>query len=126
MKVTGGCHCGAVRYAAEVPREVELLDCNCSICRKSGYLHLIVSEADLVLESGADRLVSYRFATGAAEHLFCQACGIKSFYRPRSHPKGWSINFRCLDSGHGLTATIRPFDGDNWESARADLDRPTA
>lgn len=126
MSVTGGCHCGAVRFTVEVPQEVELLDCNCSICRKSGYLHLIVPEADFVLDSGADGLISYRFGTGAAEHLFCAVCGIKSFYRPRSHPEGWSINFRCLDSGHGLTAAIRPFDGNNWESARADLDRPTA
>lgn len=121
MSVTGGCHCGAVRFTAEVPQEVELLDCNCSICRKSGYLHLIVPEADFVLDSGAEGLVSYRFGTGAAEHLFCAVCGIKSCYRPRSHPGSWSVNFRCLDDGHGRTPAVRSFDGLNWDRARAEL-----
>lgn len=62
---------------------------------------------------------SVRFS---AEHLFCKTCGIKSFYQPRSHPRGWSVNFRCLDFGHGIEPRVRQFDGRNWESARAALD----
>ncbi len=124
MKVGGGCHCGAVRFAVEVSPGSELLDCNCSICRRTGYLHLIVSEEQFVLESGRDGLASYRFGSGAAEHLFCRVCGIKSFYRPRSHPRGWSVNFRCLDPGHGLELPARPFDGAEWEAAIARLDAP--
>lgn len=121
MKVTGGCHCGAVRFAAEVPPKVELLDCNCSICRKSGFLHLIVPEEAFALVQGAEALSSYRFGTGAAEHLFCAVCGVKSFYRPRSHPEGWSVNFRCLDEGAEIAFETREFDGAHWDAARARL-----
>jgi hypothetical protein len=122
MTVQGGCHCGAVRFAIEVAAPLELLDCNCSICAKTGYLHLIVPHGDFTLLSGPDALASYRFGSGAAEHLFCKICGIKSFYQPRSHPQAWSVNFRCLDSGHGLTPAIRAFDGQNWETARAAIE----
>jgi hypothetical protein len=122
MTVEGGCHCGAVRFSAEVAAAVELLDCNCSICSKTGFLHLIVPHKDFILRCGAAELVSYRFGSGAAEHLFCGKCGIKSFYQPRSHPESWSVNFRCLDHGHGIEATARPFDGRNWEASRLALD----
>lgn len=121
MRVTGGCHCGAVRFAAEVEPRAELLECNCSLCRHSAYLHLIVPHGRFELLSGEGALTSYRFGTGVAEHLFCRTCGVKSFYQPRSHPMAWSVNFRSLDEGHGLSATARAFDGRNWEQARRDL-----
>jgi hypothetical protein len=117
----GGCHCGAVRFAIRLAPPLELLDCNCSICSKSGLLHLIVAHGDFTLLSGADALTSYRFGSGAAEHLFCRTCGIKSFYQPRSHPGARSVNFRCLDPGHGLEPQVRGFDGQNWDAARAGL-----
>ncbi|MBS0482793.1 MAG: GFA family protein [Proteobacteria bacterium] len=122
MKVAGGCHCGAVRFRAQVPETVEVLDCNCSICDKTGFVHLIVPHSDFVLEGEDAALASYRFGTGAAEHLFCKTCGIKSFYQPRSHPDAWSVNLRCLDPGHGLAARVRAFDGRNWEAARSALE----
>ena len=123
MKITiaGGCHCGAVRFEAESPRRVAVLDCNCSICAKTGFLHLIVPHEDFRLLGDPAALTSYRFGSGQAEHLFCAACGIKSFYQPRSHPEAWSLNYRGLDVGHGLEPTIVPFDGRNWEAARAVL-----
>lgn len=121
MKVRGGCHCGAVRFSAEVPATVELLDCNCSICSRTGYLHMIVPHVDFTLEQGAQALSSYRFGSGAAEHLFCKACGIKSFYQPRSHPDAWSVHFRCLDADALPSVRITPFDGRNWEAAHARL-----
>lgn len=119
--VSGGCHCGAVRFEADVPESVELLDCNCSICRASGFLHLGVPHADFRLLSGEAALTSYRFGSGAADHLFCSVCGVKSFYQPRSHPGEWSVNFHCLDDPSALSVTVRPFDGRNWEQARAEL-----
>jgi hypothetical protein len=121
MSVEGGCHCGAVRFAIQVAPPLELLDCNCSICSKTGYLHLIVPHGDFTLLDGEDMLTSYRFGSEAAEHLFCRTCGIKSFYQPRSHPEAWSVNFRCLDPEHGLEPEIRQFDGQNWEAARTRL-----
>jgi len=121
VRVTGGCHCGAVRFRAEVDAAPEVLECNCSICRHVGLLHLIVPHGAFELLSGREALASYRFGTGAAEHLFCRTCGVKSFYQPRSHPAAWSVNWRSLDDGHGLTPTIRRFDGRNWEAARDEL-----
>lgn len=120
--VTGGCHCGAVRFEAKVREErPEVLDCNCSICSKTGFLHLIVPHEDFELLTGREALQSYRFGSGQAEHLFCRYCGIKSFYQPRSHPEAWSVNLRALDDGHGLDVEIRKFDGRNWEEAKKNL-----
>jgi hypothetical protein len=121
MKVTGGCHCGAVRFEAEFPAElVPALDCNCSVCRMTGFLHIMVPHDQFELLTGRDALVSYRFGTGAAEHLFCGCCGVKSFYQPRSHPDAWSVNANCLDQPVDLA--IEQFDGRNWEAAKAGLD----
>ncbi|MFN3747808.1 MAG: GFA family protein [Sphingorhabdus sp.] len=122
IEASGGCHCGAVRFRFTLPvAEVELLDCNCSICSRTGFLHLIVPHSDFELQTPRDALTSYRFGTGAAEHLFCGTCGVKSFYQPRSHPEAWSVNFHCLDTGHSIVPVIRSFDGQNWENARARL-----
>jgi hypothetical protein len=118
ITISGGCHCGAVRFGAQSPPRPEVLDCNCSICAATGHLHLFVPHADFVLENGADTLSVYRFGSEQAEHFFCSTCGIKSFYQPRSHPGSWSVNLRCLDEGHGLEPVIRFFDGKNWETAK--------
>jgi len=119
MKVKGGCHCSAVRFEANVPLELELLDCNCSKCRKVGFLHLIVPHTHFRLLKGGNVLSEYRFGSGKARHLFCSQCGIKSFYKPRSHPDAWSVNWRALDRTQGLSHRIRYFDGQNWEAAAA-------
>lgn len=121
MKIEGGCHCKKVRFEAEVPQAVEVLDCNCSICSATGFRHLIVPHADFRLLSGEDALTSYRFGTGTANHLFCGTCGIKSFYQPRSHPEAWSVNVNALDDISALEVTARAFDGRNWKQARGEL-----
>jgi hypothetical protein len=118
---TGGCHCGRVRYEVFAPPDLELLDCNCSLCARSGYLHLIVAKDRFRLLSGADDLVEYSFGTHTAKHRFCRHCGVKSFYIPRSHPDGYSVNARCLDPSKIASMKIRPFDGRDWEQARVDL-----
>jgi hypothetical protein len=113
---TGGCHCGRVRFETIAPERLEVSDCNCSICTKSGYLHLIVPKTRFRLLSGAEQLSTYQFNTQTARHLFCKVCGIKSFYVPRSHPDGFSVNARCLDAGTVKELVIRPSDGRNWEA----------
>ena len=120
----GGCHCGAVKYEVEAPEELEVSECNCSICSRSGYLHLIVPKTDFHLISGEDALETYTFGTHRAKHLFCRTCGIKSFYIPRSHPDGISVNVRCLDDAGITSMNIQPFDGKNWEASINKL-RPT-
>jgi hypothetical protein len=116
---TGGCRCGAVRFAVLAPDEVEASECNCSICRKTGYLHLIVEKERFRLTKGDDRITTYSFNTGTAKHQFCSVCGVKSFYVPRSKPDGYSVNLRCLDDGQVRIANIVPFDGQHWEDAFA-------
>lgn len=121
MKVSGGCHCGAIRFEAVVTGPpVQALDCNCSICSMTGFLHIIVPHQQFVLITGRERLASYRFGAGRAEHLFCNHCGVKSFYQPRSHPDSWSINGNCLDEP--IEFAVETFDGRNWEQAKARLD----
>jgi hypothetical protein len=120
-ETTGGCHCGAVHFRVRFANPPELLDCNCSICAKTGFLHLISTAADFTLERGQDALTDYRWGSGTARHLFCRHCGIKSFYVPRSHPDGYSVNWRALDGVDDVVPVIRPYDGRNWEKARADL-----
>ena len=121
MKIEGGCHCKRVRFEAEVPRAVEVLDCNCSICAATGFRHLMVPHSDFRLLRGEEALVSYRFGTGSANHLFCGTCGVKSFYQPRSHPDAWSVNLNSIADASGLEIAARAFDGRNWEQAQADL-----
>ena len=111
----GGCHCGAVRFEVDVPDSPEVEDCNCSICRMSGFLHLIVPAASFRLLQGEASLHLYTFNTGVAKHYFCRFCGIKPFYIPRSNPDGVDVNVRCLDEPPE-NMRISPFDGRNWEA----------
>jgi hypothetical protein len=111
----GGCHCGAVAFEVLAPDEVELVDCNCSMCSKTGYLHLMVPKERFRLLQGQDKITTYTFNTGAAKHYFCSVCGIKSFYIPRSHPDGYSVNFRCLNDKDFTSVMTTQFDGQNWE-----------
>jgi hypothetical protein len=114
----GGCHCGAVRFEVQTPDAIEAEDCNCTICAKTGFLHIIVPAQRFRLLAGMDHLATYTFNTGAAKHLFCAVCGVKSFYVPRSNPDGFSVNLRCLDEPNGFDEVrIVAFDGrNNWEA----------
>lgn len=118
MRLEGGCHCGAVRFGVDLPDQdvLEALDCNCSVCAKKGFLHLIVPEARFTLLAGEEALTEYRFQTRVARHLFCRTCGIHAFYRPRSHPDRWDVNVRCLDGNVLPRFRITPFDGRHWEA----------
>jgi centromere protein V len=115
MTHSGGCHCGRVRYEVIAPSRIEVSECNCSICSKAGYLHLIVPADRFRLLTGADVLSTYSFNTGTAKHHFCSVCGVKSFYVPRSHPDGFSVNARCLDPGSIEHISVMQTDGRNWE-----------
>ncbi len=110
-----------MRFEVEAAADAALYECNCSICRRAGYLHLIVATSHFRLLRGHQSLTSYAFHTRVARHLFCTTCGIKSFYVPRSHPEGYSVNARCLDDFDLEQATILPFDGDRWEEHAEEL-----
>ena len=117
----GGCHCGGVRFEALLPDEVEAQSCNCSMCAKLGYIHIIVPKSRFRVTRGMERLSTYTFNTRVAQHLFCCDCGVKGFYRPRSNPDGWSVNARCLDANHKIRLNISEFNGQEWEAHGASL-----
>ena len=118
---SGGCHCGRVRFEIEIPDRVIVHRCNCSICQKSGYMHLIVTADRFLLLQGEDSLVEYQFHTGVARHLFCGTCGIKSFYVPRSHPDSYSVNLNCVEVPEDVELSIADFDGRNWSENRSKI-----
>lgn len=110
----GGCHCGKVRFKVRDNFE-KIVQCNCSICTQKGFLHIIVKKDDFELLSDESHLSSYKFNTKTANHLFCNECGIASFYIPRSHPNGYSVNARCIDDLDLEEIKIVPFEGSQWE-----------
>jgi hypothetical protein len=117
---TGGCHCGAVRFEVTAPADIVVAECDCSMCRRFGFLHLIVIREHFKLLQGEEQISTYTFNTGTAKHSFCRVCGVKSFYVPRSHPNGISVNVRCLDEGTVKSMKVEPFDGKDWDKGNAD------
>ena len=112
----GSCHCGRVRFRVTGDL-AETVDCNCSVCTKKGFLHLIVPPERFELLSGQDDLTTYQFNTKTAKHTFCKVCGMHPFYVPRSDPDKIDVNVRCLDGIDVATLRPKPFDGRNWEAA---------
>ncbi len=111
----GSCHCGRVKIAVKVPVVATISKCNCSICAKSGHMHLIVAKEDFEILQGRDGMTEYRFNTGTARHLFCSHCGVKPFYVPRSHPDYYSVNIQCLTLDERIRLSVKDFDGLYWE-----------
>ena len=112
----GGCHCGRVHFRVTASLD-RVTYCNCSICSKKGFLHLIVAPEQFELLRGKEALTTYRFNTGVAQHTFCSTCGIHPFYVPRSDPDKIDVNARCLDGIDIAALTIAQFDGRSWEHA---------
>jgi hypothetical protein len=112
----GSCHCGRVRF--RVTAELtSVIACNCSMCTKKGFLHLIVAPDRFELVAGEDALATYQFGTMTAKHRFCRTCGVHPFYVPRSDPDKLDVNVRCL-AGIDLDALpVETFDGRDWERA---------
>ena len=116
----GSCHCGRVRFRVRTDL-AGILDCNCSICAKKGFLHLIVAPERFELIQGKDALSTYSFGTHIAKHTFCRTCGVHPFYTPRSHPDKIDVNVRCLEGVNLVALQITAYDGQNWEEARERL-----
>jgi len=121
QQYSGGCHCGRVRFEVDADL-APVTVCNCSICTRKGYLHLIVPQEQFRLLAGADALATYRFGTQVAQHHFCRYCGVASFYVPRSHPDRIDVNVRCLDGVDVSTLELRHFDGRHWETSIGSLE----
>ena len=109
---TGACHCGAVRFEAEMAVG-DVLSCNCSYCSKRASLLAFVPAAAFRVTAGEDRLKEYRFNRNIIAHLFCDTCGIEAFARgvAPSGAKIAAINVRCLDGVEIETLNVKHFDG---------------
>jgi hypothetical protein len=115
----GGCHCGRVRFRAQLDLD-RVSQCNCSVCTKKGILHVTTDPGQFELLRGKTSLTAYTFGTGVAQHTFCSNCGVHSFYIPRSDPDKVTVNARCLDGIDGAALNPnRSFDGRHWEEAQS-------
>jgi hypothetical protein len=119
----GGCHCGCIRFEVDAPARIDAIECNCSICRMTGFVHLIVPASRFRLLQGSDVLIEYTFNTGVAKHRFCRVCGVKAFYIPRSHPEGIDVNLNCLDPATIEAIMTTRFDDADREAATAAIAR---
>jgi hypothetical protein len=108
----GGCHCGAIRYRVDIDLSKQVMQCNCSICSRTGTLLSFVPVSAFTLEKGEASLTDYQFNKKILHHLFCNVCGVRSFVRGQG-PNGpmVAINTRCLDDVDATTFKIQHFDG---------------
>ncbi len=112
MKYMGGCHCG--RIAFEVDTEIkQVIECNCSICSKRGYLLAFVPAAQVRLHTPESDLSTYTFNKHVIRHHFCPVCGAAPFGRgiDGNGNEMFAVNVRCLDGVDPHALEIQPFDG---------------
>ena len=93
------CHCEGVEAEVSVPEKgfQKIMRCNCSICKRKGYIIGVIGPDDFKLVNGKDLLTLYQFKTKTAQHYFCKVCGIHTHNRPRINPKIFGINIACVD-----------------------------
>jgi hypothetical protein len=104
ITLNGSCHCGAVKFTATLTEgSTSARRCTCSICRMRGAVAVTSTPEAFRLTHGEDKLATYRFNTGVAEHHFCTVCGIYTHHKRRSNPNQLGVNVACLEG-------VSPFD----------------
>ncbi|NYT81584.1 GFA family protein [Alcaligenaceae bacterium] len=115
MPFEGSCHCAAVRFEVDAQPPTQAISCNCSHCRRKGFLLSFVPAEQFTLLQGEDSLVSYRFNTHQIEHRFCRHCGTQPFAMG-TNPDGSAVravNLRCVPSIDLGSLELQHFDGAN-------------
>ena len=98
------CHCGGVEAEVNVPDKFEkVLRCNCSLCKRKGFVMTMIGENDFRIIKGEDLLNLYQFHSKTAKHHFCSVCGIHTHNRPRIDPNIYGINIACIEG-------VKPFE----------------
>ncbi|MCW1840727.1 GFA family protein [Prosthecomicrobium hirschii] len=113
MSYQGSCHCGKVTFSVDADIPDTAMSCNCSHCRRKGFLLTFVPEADFTLHTGAEDLTEYRFYKHVIAHLFCTTCGTEAFMSG-TKPDGSAvrgINLRCVPAADLDALTIKRVDG---------------
>lgn len=129
MKTTyhGGCHCGNVRYEADIDLSKGSFKCNCSICTKLRNWIVPVKDGDFRLLAGEDQLSDYQFGGKRIHHQFCRTCGVHSFGWSEAEGGGrsYAVQINCLDDVTveeliGIPVTCADGRNDNWKSPPAE------
>jgi hypothetical protein len=95
----GSCHCGAVRFEADLDLESGSFRCNCSICRRTRFWAAVAKPEGFRLLAGQGELTEYRFNTRKNQHFFCRRCGVRAFGVGNDTPIGKmvGVSIGCLE-----------------------------
>ena len=113
MAFEGSCHCGAVAFSVDAETPGEAMSCNCSHCRRKGFLLAFFPAGHFKLTKGEDALETYRFNTHKLAHRFCPTCGVQPFAEGVG-PDGKetrAVNLRCVPSIDLDALKIQKVDG---------------
>lgn len=122
----GSCHCGSVRFEAELDLTQPSYRCNCSICRRNRFWPAVAGPHGFRLIAGQDMLTEYLFNTKKNQHFFCKRCGVRPFGVGNETPMGkmYGVNIGCLEGVSEEELSRIPItyvDGmnDRWQHAPA-------
>ncbi len=112
MAHRGSCHCGAIAFDVDASME-GVIECNCSLCSRRGYLLWFVPRAKVAFDAGEQASTVYRFNKHHIAHHFCPTCGCAP-YAAADAPDGTpmvAVNVRCLDGVDVHALAIQQVDG---------------